>query len=487
MSQPLQPPPRRPGRPRPQPGSALLGLALEGSRVEGVSLRRTNGSAEVRASFSAPLSLDLLTNDPELVGRELRNHLDAAGVRERRCVVGLPLSWVLTLSTKLPDLPEPDQESLLQIEAERGFPYAPDALMLARSRFRTPAGETWVTQVAVPREHLKRLEAVLAAAQLKPVSFSLGIAALQPPGAGPEVVLALAPGDSSVSLLISGGGGLMALRTVEGAFEPEAGASRFQTEHVLRELRITLGQLPPDVREALRCLRVFGRSEAAEEIAEQLASRATALGMRVEHIQTWPAHDAALRLPPQTPISPALSLAVGGLTGQTCGLELLPPRLSPWQQFAARYSSRRLVWAGGAATAVAGLIALAFLLQQWQLARWQSKWTAMKKQVNELETVQQQIKRFRPWFDESCRSLSILRRLTEAFPDDGSVTAKTVEIRDPGTVACAGTARDQQALLRTLDKLRQMKEIGSIQVEQMRGASPMQFTFNFRWTERAVP
>jgi len=44
--------------------SSLLGLALDGSRLEGVVLRRTNGSLEAQQSFSVTLSLDPLTNDP---------------------------------------------------------------------------------------------------------------------------------------------------------------------------------------------------------------------------------------------------------------------------------------------------------------------------------------------------------------------------------------------------------------------------------------
>ena len=111
--------------------SGLLGLALDGSRLEGVVLRRTNGSVQVQQSFSVALSLDPLTNDPQLVGREIRNHLDAAGVRERHCVVCIPLKWALTMHTKLPDLPEADLASFLQIEGERGFPCDVATLFLA--------------------------------------------------------------------------------------------------------------------------------------------------------------------------------------------------------------------------------------------------------------------------------------------------------------------------------------------------------------------
>ena len=50
------------------------------------------------------LSLDLLHPEPELIGREIRNHLEAAGIRERRCVVAVPASWVMSQHTALPEL-----------------------------------------------------------------------------------------------------------------------------------------------------------------------------------------------------------------------------------------------------------------------------------------------------------------------------------------------------------------------------------------------
>src|SRR5580658_1630900 len=88
--------------------TSLLGLTLDGTRLEGVVLRRNNGSISAQSAFSAVLSLDPLTAAPELVGREIRNHLEAAGVRERHCILGLPLKWILTAGTELPPLPDAD-------------------------------------------------------------------------------------------------------------------------------------------------------------------------------------------------------------------------------------------------------------------------------------------------------------------------------------------------------------------------------------------
>src|SRR5207244_9408105 len=89
-------------------------------------------------------------------------------------------------------------------------------------------------------------------------------------------------------------------------------------------------------------------------------------------------------------------------------------------------------YAGATAGAAVSLIAGAFVIQQWQLSRLRSQWSAIAPKVTELDNLQQQIRKFRPWFDDSLRSLSILRRLTEAFPEDGVVSIKTLEIRESG-------------------------------------------------------
>jgi hypothetical protein len=74
--------------------------------------------------------------------------------------------------------------------------------------------------------------------------------------------------------------------------------------------------------------------------------------------------------------------------------------------------------------------------------------------------------------------------LTQAFPEDGSVTAKTVEIRDLSVVTCTGTARNYQVLLQTLQKLRASPQIRDANLGPTRGQSPaLQFSFSFAWNE----
>jgi len=461
--------------------TSLLGLTLDGSRLEGVVLRRTNGSLQRHQSFSVNLSLDPLTAAPELVGREIRNHLDTAGVRERHCVVGVPLKWALVAHTELPPLPEADATSLLQLEAERGFPCDVATLRLADSRCPLSAGNQNVMLVGISSAHLSALEQVLSAAKLKPVSFSLGLTALQPPGGeASRGVLALAIGESQVGLQVTCGG-VAALRALEGAIEDEGGRRGLQAGLVAREARITLGQLPAELRGAVKHIRIFGPRELAQRLADEMELRFEPMGLKVEIVSDYAPNEFGVQLPAEAPVSPAFSLAARRLMGEPPVLEFLPPKPSALQQLVDRYSSGRLRSAGAVAGGVLVLVGGLFLCQQFELILLRSQWSAMSAKVQELDGLQQQIQQYSPWFDGSFRNLTILRQLALAFPEDGSVTAKTVEIRDGNTVTCTGTAQDNGALRRTLNQLRTADSVTDVKLQQLRGQSPMQFSFDIHY------
>jgi len=464
---------------RPGP-AALVALSLDGNRLAGVVVRRTNGSVQLQQSFSVRLSLDPLTADPVLVGTEIRNNLDAAGVRERHCVVCLPARWALTMHTDIPALPEADVAGFLQLEAERGFPSDAATLRICTSRGQSPTGQQFATQIGISCQRLEQLERALAAAKLKPVSFALGITALQPPV---TAALTLALGESQVDLQITCGGGVAALRAVEGALEVAGSHHELDADAVAREVRITLGQLPVELRETVRCVRIFGPNDLARQLADAIHARLELMGLKVELVTAYAPPEFAVTLPADAPVSSAFSFAARRLAGGATSLEFLPPKVAPWEQWTRRYTSGPYRMAGAIAGAVLVLVVGAFLIQQWQLVRLRSKWAKLSPKATELTALQQQIRQYRPWFDDSFRCLSILRQLTLAFPEEGLVSTKSIEIRDMNTVTCTGVARDNAALLKTLSQLRAANGVSDLKVDQIRGKSPLQFTFDFHWTE----
>ena len=467
----------------PKKTSALLGLSLDGGRLEGVVLRRVDGTLQVQQSFAVTLTLDPLANDPQLVGREIRNHLDAAEVRERHCTVALPLKWALTTNTKLPVLAAADVADFLQIEAERGFHADAETLMIGMSRFKT-GGDEYATQVGFPRNHIAAMEAALRAAGLRPESFSPGITALKPPDH--ETTLTLLIGESNVSVQITSAGGVVVLRTLESAVENEGGRRALNSAMIAREMRITFSQLPEEIRRALKTVRVFGPQDLAQQLADEIQLRFETMDFEAEVISKFQSGEFNTEITTDAPVTVAFALAARLMAGQGTTFEFLPPRVSALQQLTGKYATGKLRKLGAAVVGIVLLVIGAFLIQQVQLWRLRSEWSNMKPKFEELDAMQASIRQYRPWFDESFRSLSILRQLTSAFPEDGVVSAKMIEIRDVNAVSCTGVARDNQSWLLTYGRLQKAPNVAELKVDRIQGKSPVQFTFAFRWVEGGV-
>jgi len=174
------------------------------------------------------------------VAAEIADLIRERAAAGRNCVLGLPLKWVLTSHCEIPELPEQDVTSFLQLEAERGFHSDVSTLHFAASRCRIANGKQTALLVGVPRSHLSRIEDDLLAAKLKPLGFGLGITALQPPAAdATHGVLAILIGETNVGLEITSGGGVAALRALEAALEMEGSRRILHADLVARETRIT--------------------------------------------------------------------------------------------------------------------------------------------------------------------------------------------------------------------------------------------------------
>jgi hypothetical protein len=462
--------------------SSVLGIALDGNRLEAVVLRRSNGTLQVRQTVSASLALSPLTDDPELAGREIRNHLDAAGVREKRCAVCLPPSWLLTMQSKVPDLPEADRAGFLQLEAERGFHSGPEALFIVNSIFQAAVGEQYATLMAVPRNNLSTLERVLRAAKLKPVTFGLGVSAMQPTAGEAQRVITLLVRSSGVDLQVTGGGGIVALRSLDSAIETQGAMKRISAELVAREIRITLGQLPGALAEGAGKIRIVGQGEMTRQFFHEISPRLTAMGLTVDVSEKASNGNFDKPLPADLAASPAVALATAWVRGGETTPEFLPPKVQPWQQWMTKgLSTRKLIWVGEAAAGVVGCVVLAFGVQQWQLHHLREQWSKLEPRVTELNAMQDEIRQFRDYYDQASRDVSIWAKLAATLPRDNSVSLKTLEVRDQGLVTCSGVARDNDSFVRVFGKLSDdTNEIASVHPETQ-GQKPMKFTLSFQW------
>jgi len=457
--------------------SSLLGIALEEGRMTAVVVQRANSRIHLRQAFESALPLERMSRDPERLGREIRERLDGAGIHERRCVVCIPLTWAYTLRTEVPPLSDNDVENFLNVQAEREFPFPPEELTLAISRSTTPDGTGQATLVAVPSNRLTTLCEALQTAKLRPRSITLGMTSLIEGGHETEEGrLVLLLGESSVDLAIALGETLLTLRSLD--IPQESGPD---VAEIARHIRITLGQLSDDLRKRITQVSVFGPAERVQPLLEGLCSLLGPWGITVEpgriarEIQSEQDAPAAER-------NVALVEATAArLAGQPTAFEFLRVPSSRLKQLQGRVSSRSTLWLAGAAAALLLSLGGMLLVQHVRLSHLESQWADIEPKVAELKVLQEKVRRFRPWFDDTVPSLRVTRMLTEAFPEEGTVWMRSLEIKNRSEVSCAGLARSNPEWMAMLDRLRATPGVEDLQTLQVRGANPLQFSFGFRW------
>ncbi len=467
--------------------SSILGLTLDGNRLEGVVVRRAGGGVQVKESLVASLALSPLGGDPLLVGREIRNHLDQAGIRERRCVVCLPASWVLTVQTQVPELPAADVASFLQLEAERGFTSGHENLFIVNSHAHAAGNERYATLIAITRNHLDTLEKALRAAQLKPLSFVLGLAALEN-GAreGAPGTITIAVGSNSAELSAVSGGGLVALRSLDGAVDLTSPQKHIDAELIAREIRITLGQLPAPLAQDIRSVKVFARGELARQFMGDFGPRVQNMGLRLETMDRASGAEFSSPLPTELALSPALAAAANFVRSIDSGPELLPPKVSAFQVWMANSAiTKKLGWVGLSAAGAVLIVIGLFAFQEFELISWRGQKKSLDHQTQGVRNAQVQINRYNAWFDESSRALNIMETMARAFPLNGTqATAKSVRISNLSDVSCAGVAQNSAQIVQIVEALAKAPGVkaGSASAPSQTGSPPnVQFTLNFTW------
>jgi Tfp pilus assembly protein PilN len=67
--------------------------------------------------------------------------------------------------------------------------------------------------------------------------------------------------------------------------------------------------------------------------------------------------------------------------------------------------------------------------------------------VDKAEALQRKVRNFSPWFQATPECLAIAVTIARAFPEEGSVWVKSVEIKDLSKITCSGSARSNQDVL----------------------------------------
>ncbi len=455
---------------------SALALTLTADRVL-VSLVRRAGDGHVSVMPASPVVVgaEEIYRHPERAGAMLAAALEVAGLREKRCAVAVPPSWVLTASTDLPAVSPEDLRGYLALRAEREFSLPPAELRLGYCPYELPGGARRATLAVLPSRRLEAVETMLAAAggrRAESVSLALDGGLTDTRSA-----LHLVSDGARTEVVVTAGGGVAALRSLPGPVmghpvDGESGGEpvAFDAAAFCREVRITVGRLPSAVQESVRDVYFGGTREAAARVREEAGEGLRRMGFSLAE------PDAGAE-----PVPAAQEAAVSLLRREPVPFEFIVPAPRRWEELLRRVNTPRGRRIAAAVLAVIFLPLFVFFLRARQESSLAAEWNAMDANVADLDALQQQIRRFRPWFDRTPAAVQLLESLFAAFPEAGDVWAKSIVIKGT-TVSCTGSARDQAALSALRERLRTRPDVSELHTQQVRGENPVQFTLSYRWT-----
>jgi hypothetical protein len=468
--------------------TSLLGLAFDGSRLTAALARLSGKQVQIRQVLNAPFALDPRATQPEVVGLEIRNLLRQANIRERRCVVCVPLSWTLSMQVIIPDLPESEIPNFLAVRAERELPFSSGELITASSRFHLDELNQAATLAAIPENHLTALARALKAARLNTVGITLGVTSLQGLQTGTDSgTLAFLLGETAVDLAVMSGGGLASLRQIAPvAVDSAQTASDGNAAALARELRITLGQLPEKVRESVHRVEIYGGASSVAQVVESLRARFGDNSLSIESGHSSLAGSLLDQTPGGASLDKAPAAAAAAarvLLGQPLPLEFEVVTRSAFKVYFNRVMSRKTLWFGSAAVLlVLGAFGL-IVPQKMKLDRLQKEYGEISPQVKKVEALRDQIRALRPWFSNDPEVLEIVRVVNEAFPPEGSIWINRLEIKSFNAVTIGGKAQSRDEWMALKDRLSKTKGVTQLTSDSRdaSGNEPLTFTVTFKW------
>ena len=451
-----------------QPQSALA-LSLEPERLTVSLVRLENKECRTTSVCFLPIGAEAILKNPARAGAELIAALNAAGVRERRCVLNVPQSWALTASADLPEVSSEDLRGYFELRAEREFSSSASDLKLAYCPYSLPDGKKRATLAAIPIKRMEAIEEMLNAAGCRTLSISLGMDSFL---SETRPLLHFAAEDGQTDLVVSTGNGIAALRTLSGS--SSSGEAALDTTVFLREIRITMGRIPESIRQDLQHARFHGT--LAKALRGQIHDDLKRLGIESETV------DATSKSVGTAALSADLYLR-----NQPVAFEYVVAEPNRWLATFERLNTLRGRQIALAAIAIILLPLLIFLVRAHRESSLNAEWDGMKNSVAELEAIQQKTRQFRPWFEPTPQSLQILQTLIAAFPEKGEVWTKSVQIKgaSDGTnkVVCSGFARNQPALMAMMDRLLKTPGVTALSQRTL-GNNPVQFTATYLWKPR---
>ena len=436
----------------------MLALSVTERSMVAVEVGPVNGSRKAyhAARFVYPEKSGF--DNPEKLGKTLKQFLRKQGFSARRCVMGMEAKWLTVREKTLPPGSGDSLKGILSIMAEREFASdSKDLVFDYVGPTNSEQGEV-ILLAAASRQHVEKLQAIADGAGLNPAAITpstmILVRSLKPSEFHEQLVLHLM--ESGVELAVQSKGRLRMLRRFSLLVPAEYLSDRTDDwlDNLVSELRRVLSLLPgertPEQEQELHIWNGAGLSEGSLKfLAERIAPDAKLCKVSTDVDLNSLSSDL------QTDdVVAAAYLGTVGLNGRLPGVDFLHSRLNSPKETAPR---RRTI--GIAATAVAVIAICVFLFLDWRQMRSEvgvldDQLDRIAPSVSEARDIVDRTTFAIVWYEGGPKYLNCLRELTLAFPAEGRIWTTSLSIQEDMQVLFSGKAVNKEAVLEVLDRLK---------------------------------
>jgi len=469
----------------------MLGLAVTQRSVTAVEVATAKGAAKVLRAAQFVFPEEAGFEEPDRLGRALREFLHEGGFSASRCVIGMEAARLTAREKRLPPGSGNAVAQILSVAVEREFASDRKELVFDYASGAGEDGTPSVLLMAAPRRHVDRLVAMAEGAGLTVSAVTSSTMALAESANGmllaERLVLHVFQGGVELAAR-SRGGPLMVWRlSVSPPAEPEGGRPAAETwlDELAHELRrILYMQVGDSAAGRPRELLVWNETGPEREVWDALAER---LGVPVQLCASdeWRGSAEGGAPPRGGQYSAAAAMAVAGLKGHRPPVDFLHSRLAPSRQLALR---RKVAWGIGAAAVVllAGALFVVDLIQtQRDVAALEARKAENAPSLAEASDLVAKAAFARAWHRRQPRLLECLRELTLTFPADGGIWTTSLSIQEDLRGVVAGKATGESMVLKVLDTLKANPRFCEVKPlylrEAGRGGREVAFAMSFRF------
>jgi hypothetical protein len=437
--------------------SKYLGLALKDRSILAAEVHIAGNSRTVTHMAEFLFPAESSWDKPEALGTALRHFLRTNRFSASRAIFGVPAKWLMAREKDVPPATAEVAAAALRLQAERLFSIEARDLVCDYVGDSNAREARRVLVMAMLRARVDRIEKMADTAGVRalavvPATLVLASAMAQSPATGSSLMLT----QDAAELVIRDAGMPRMLK-----YLPVSGLTGNGENGSAAACLAALGT---EVKRAVTLLPMASGPLQSLDIWDSIGldpAQASSMGERTGLTVRRGGELSQLGISSSNGsgggggrFGAAVALGLAGAMPELRGIDFLHSRLAPAR---VHRIGRGTVWTTIIISAIViGLGSLVYDVQRQKsaLAGINASLSAIEPARQAAEEINNRVQAASGWYETRPPYLACLREITRAFPDEGSIWASNITLRETGKGTLTGHAVDERSVTTVVDRLK---------------------------------